>query len=392
MNQLDVAGNATYQNAYTIYMLPYSLIAVSIATAIFPKISKAVADGNIGEARNDLSSALRNLNLIMCFLATAFIVLPLPIVLALLPSVSVREALLISAPLMALGIGLPYASSYLVIQRTFYAFEDGKHPFIFMAITMGFQALALIVGAALLPPTQWIVLIGAVITVSFILPYPLLMRMLRTRFAGNIDGSRILRAYAKATLAEIVAAAVGLLCRNVVYTLVGAHIGRDDGSMNWGQAVLAAILLTIIITVVYLAVLWALRSEELTSVIAMVTSRIPGMRTTSPDGRISPVPATGSTRTNTPITEPKEPMKPQLGDTVSNRYVLVSPLREETGLQVWKASDHVLARDCQLFIVNSKKALADVNATASMLAISHDSHFTPVLQLQHADDVALVMT
>ena len=237
----------------------------------------------------------------MCFLATAFIVLPLPIVLALLPSVSVREALLISAPLMALGIGLPYASSYLVIQRTFYAFEDGKHPFIFMAITMGFQALALIVGAALLPPTQWIVLIGAVITVSFILPYPPLMRMLRTPFAGNTAGSRILRAYAKATLAEIVAAAVGLLCRNAVYTLVGAHIGRDDGSMNWGQAVLAAILLTII-TVVYLAVLWALRSEELTSVIAMVTSRIPGMRTTSPDGRISPGPATGSTRTNTPIT------------------------------------------------------------------------------------------
>ena len=49
----------------------------------------------------------------------------------------------------------------------------------------------------------------------------------------------------------------------------------------------------------------------------------------------------------------KEPMKPQLGDTISNRYVLVSPLREETGLQVWKASDHVLARDCQLFIVSS---------------------------------------
>ena len=60
-------------------------------------------------------------------------------------------------------------------------------------------------------------------------------------------------------------------------------------------------------------------------------------------------------------------MKPQLGDTISNRYVLVSPLREETGLQVWKASDHVLARDCQLFIVSSSKALQEVNATASML-------------------------
>lgn len=85
-------------------------------------------------------------------------------------------------------------------------------------------------------------------------------------------------------------------------------------------------------------------------------------------------------------------MKPQLGDTISNRYVLVSPLREETGLQVWKASDHVLARDCQLFIVNNRKALQDVNATASMLAISHDSHFTQVLQLQHVGEVALVVT
>ena len=55
MSQLDVAGNASYQNAYTIYMLPYSLIAVSIATAIFPKISKAIADRNIDEARMDLS-------------------------------------------------------------------------------------------------------------------------------------------------------------------------------------------------------------------------------------------------------------------------------------------------------------------------------------------------
>ena len=85
-------------------------------------------------------------------------------------------------------------------------------------------------------------------------------------------------------------------------------------------------------------------------------------------------------------------MKPQLGDTISNRYVLVSPLREETGLQVWKASDHVLARDCQLFIVSNSKALQEVNATASMLAISHDSHFTKVLQLQHVGQVALVVT
>ena len=33
----SVAGNATYQNAYTLFILPYSLIAVSVSTAMFPK-------------------------------------------------------------------------------------------------------------------------------------------------------------------------------------------------------------------------------------------------------------------------------------------------------------------------------------------------------------------
>ena len=35
MSQLDVAGNASYQNAYTIYMLPYSLIAGVISAVLF---------------------------------------------------------------------------------------------------------------------------------------------------------------------------------------------------------------------------------------------------------------------------------------------------------------------------------------------------------------------
>lgn len=291
LSQLNVAGNASYQNAYTIYMLPYSLIAVSIATAIFPKISKAVADRNINEARKDLSSALRNLNLIMCFFAAAFVVLPLPIILTLLPSISVREALLISTPLAALGIGLPLSSSYLIIQRTFYAFEDGRHPFIFMAITMALQGGIIIAATFFLPPTQWITAIGVAISASFILTYPLLTHMLRDRFEGDVDGKRIYTAYAKAFISAASACGIGLLCRNSIYRLAGAHIGHDDGTMDWGQAVLSAAILTIVIATVYLACLWALRSEELVSVKTMVVSRIPGLgnktdKPTSPNGKL----------------------------------------------------------------------------------------------------------
>ena len=255
INPLDVAGNATYQNAYTIYMLPYSLIAVSVATAIFPKISRAIAERNLAEARNDLSQSLRVMGLIMCFFGAAFVVLPLPIILSLLPSVTVREALLMCGPLVALGFGIPFASSYLIIQRTFYSFEDGRNPFLFTVMSIGTQVIVLLVGEAVLPPTDWVTLIGVSGTLSFMLPFPILFVMLRKRFNGNVDGRRIFLSYAKSIIAEISAIAVGLFCRDGVYRLVGARIGRDDGAMNWGQAVLSAMILAIIIAIVYLACL-----------------------------------------------------------------------------------------------------------------------------------------
>lgn len=287
INPLDVAGNASYQNAYTIYMLPYSLIAVSLATAIFPKISRAVADHNIAEARIDLSQALRNMGVIMCYFSVAFVVMPVPIILALLPSVSVKEAILMAGPLIALGVGLPFASAYLIIQRTFYAFEDGKSPFIFMLFAMGIQAIGVIIGAKLLPPTEWTTMIGTVGAISYILPIPILYVMLRKRFENNIDGLRIAISYIKSIGAAATAMFIGVTARDSIYQLVGAQIGAVDGHMNWIQAVSCAALLAIVTFIVYVGMLRLLRSEEFDEAIALIYSRIPGLRKpTSPNDRL----------------------------------------------------------------------------------------------------------
>ena len=287
INPLDVAGNASYQNAYTIYMLPYSLIAVSLATAIFPKISRAVADHNIAEARIDLSQALRNMGVIMCYFSIAFVVMPVPIILALLPSVSVKEAILMAGPLIALGVGLPFASAYLIIQRTFYAFEDGKSPFIFMLFAMGIQAIGVIIGAKLLPPTEWTTMIGTVGAISYILPIPILYVMLRKRFENNIDGLRIAISYIKSIGAAATAMFIGVTARDSIYQLVGAQIGAADGHMNWIQAVSCAALLAIVTLIVYVGMLRLLRSEEFDEAIALIYSRIPGLRKpTSPNDRL----------------------------------------------------------------------------------------------------------
>lgn len=85
-------------------------------------------------------------------------------------------------------------------------------------------------------------------------------------------------------------------------------------------------------------------------------------------------------------------MKPQLGDIVISRYTLVSPLRSMPGLEVWKANDRTLARDCQLFIVADKAVIPSFEAIASTLTLSRNPHFTPVIQIQHVDEIPVLIT
>lgn len=83
-------------------------------------------------------------------------------------------------------------------------------------------------------------------------------------------------------------------------------------------------------------------------------------------------------------------MKPQLGDTLFNRYTLVTLLRDEPGVQAWQANDRVLDHDCQLFVLTDGKTLEDVSALATQLG--RKNGLTPVLQFRRAGDAAVLVT
>lgn len=449
LSEFDVAGNATYQNAYTLYILPYSLIAVSVSTAIFPKLSRAIADGNIAEARFDLSKALRNVGMLMCFFTVAFIVMPMPIILALLPSVSAHEASLISGPLIMLSVSLPLASAYLIIQRTFYAFEDGKRPFLFIVLQVDLQVLVLLIGQRFLSPVHWVDLLGASISIGYLLAFPVLVRMLRRRFDGHMDGRRIAMSYGKAGIASAAALVGGLWMKRPAYALVGNMPDSGGLGTRWLEAVTVCVILAITIAVLYVGVLWLLRSEELISLVRGFSERraahstsqrthrgtaaaplhraqdaprtVPPQRSTDAPAPAESVSAAGeevaeeaATELMTPIALSAIPtdritgtshaqtnalrqrvegtMKPELGEIVVNRYTLMSLIREEPGLQVWKAHDRVLAHDCQLFLVNSTETLHQINDVASALVLSRNSHVTGVLQLRRHGDTMIIIT
>lgn len=272
LNQFDVAGNATYQNAYTLFILPYSLIAVSVSTALFPKLSAALAKGRVDEARRDLSESVRMVTLIMCLCTAVLIVMPVPLTRALLPSVSVPEALLIAGPLVGLSIGLPINAVFLLIQRTFYAFEDGKHPFMFCVVQYALQTVFVLGCQHFLDPQQWVAAIGWSVSLGYILPFPILLVMIRRRFQGSLDGRRIGTTVSKALLATILSMLAGLLLKTPLYAAMG--VSEDvNGSMGWLSAVALCCILGIVVLAVYVLCLTLLRTNELMAALTMLCSK-----------------------------------------------------------------------------------------------------------------------
>lgn len=281
LDQFDVAGNATYQNAYTMFLLPYSLVAVSVATAIFPKISLAIANHDLNDARKDLSEALRHVSLIMCFFTVVFIVIPTPISLALIPSISLQEANLMAAPLTMLAFGLPLTSSYLIIQRTFFAFEDGKSPFIFAFAQLFTEIIAFVSCVNLLPPTCWVTALGACVSISYFLTFPSLVHMLRNRFNKDLDEKRLVTTHVKIVASALVSVFIGLVVREPllqVFTINSPHL---HGVLRWFNALLVCAITTIIIAIIYLAVLLLLKTSELidlsSPIISKLSKKIPAL-------------------------------------------------------------------------------------------------------------------
>ena len=251
----SVAGNATYQNAYTLFILPYSLIAVSVSTAMFPKISRSIAAANLDEARHDLVSALNNVGLLIIFFAAAMVVFPEPIIRALLPSVSMDETMLISYALIALSV-------------------DGLHPFLSAVMQYGFTSVFMIIGMMVLPPEHWVLGIACSVTLGGLLALPLTLMMLRRKFEGNLGGREITRTYAKAIVAALASGVVVWLIKRPVVALLGADIRPVGGHMSWWSALAICVVLTIVLAVVYVAVLWVVHTPELISAYHSILARL----------------------------------------------------------------------------------------------------------------------
>lgn len=144
------AGRSAYFYAFSVFMLPHSLLALSLLTALYPVLSKAAAAGDLRGMAARTETGLRMLLTAMVPIALGMMLLAPLLVRVIYPLASAEAHVAIARVVQAFTIGLIAYGVYLLCSRVFYSFEDARTPFLFqVALT---STLLLATGVALTQP------------------------------------------------------------------------------------------------------------------------------------------------------------------------------------------------------------------------------------------------
>ncbi|WP_299036792.1 murein biosynthesis integral membrane protein MurJ [uncultured Pseudokineococcus sp.] len=254
-----VPGPAVLGLAYLLYVLPHSLVAVSVVTALFTRLAGRISDGDETGARADMSLGLRLLGVVSVLSATGLVVLGPPVGVLLFGAGSGG---VIGATAAAMALGLPFYSALYLVQRGFYAREDGRRPFVGVAVAAATSTLLNVVVALTVPAERVVVGLGVSQALGNVAGLVTALVLLH-RTAGSFDGSRVLRLHVRVLLAAVVAGLAGWGASSGVQALLSGITSRPTA--------LAVVLVAgAVVVVVYVLMLRVTRVRELDDVVAQV--------------------------------------------------------------------------------------------------------------------------
>jgi putative peptidoglycan lipid II flippase len=107
-------------------LLPYSIVTISIVTALLPHLSKLAIAKNVEEVRKQLIRAIRMVGVVTVPSAVALLLFGPLMTEVLYMGISLEDSRYIGFVLSALSLGLVAFSINLILIRGFNAFEDTK--------------------------------------------------------------------------------------------------------------------------------------------------------------------------------------------------------------------------------------------------------------------------
>ena len=179
-------GFTPFGNAYLIMLLPYSIVTISLITALLPHLSKLAIDRKRDEVHEQLVRAIKMVGVITIPAGVAFLLFGPVITRVLFFGIDRADAVYIGYVLSALGVGLVAFSINIILVRGFNAFEDTRtQVFSILFINIISVALSYLSLAAL--KNQWVTVgLGVAFSMSYMVGLFITLALL-SRHTGRIN-------------------------------------------------------------------------------------------------------------------------------------------------------------------------------------------------------------
>lgn len=401
------AGVTAYLNSYLVWIMPHSLITVSLATAMLPTASRLAAGGDM---RGVGTETMRTMRLSATFLlpaALGFIALGLPFArIAFGHGTGAADADFVGWTLMAFAIGLiPFTLQYVCL-RAFYAIEDTRTTFLVQCVIASVNAaLAFVFVSVYNDPTTVAPRLALAFSIAYTVGMMISFGVLRGRLPG-LQARELVRHLLRVAIAALPAAIAAWLV--------------DWAFSLWSDGFLVRVLsLTVAILVavgVFLVVARQLKITEVQQALAMLRRRGRGSggddqppaavaAADQPGAEAEPVAPPGPTRVaaDAPIAtypdaddghEPSIQLEPTdepvanvtAGQILGDRYRLDEVLTRRAGVLTWRAFDLTLSRPVLMHLLPPDDPRTDsILAAARESAAVTDARFLRVLDAYHVD-------
>ena len=172
-------GYTPYTYAYFVMLLPYSIVTISIITAIMPHISKLALDQKVDEFRFEIIRSIKLVGVITIPSSVAFFLFGPLITQSIFVGIPAEDSRYIGYVLSALSIGLVALSINLILIRAFNAFEDTRTPVI-SVFFINLVAVAISYASLELLQNQWVTVgLGIAFSLSYLVGLPFTLWLIK---------------------------------------------------------------------------------------------------------------------------------------------------------------------------------------------------------------------
>ena len=265
------AGLTTYQKAHLVFMLPHSVITISIVTAMLPALSRIAHAGDLRQVGSDIGTTMRTVAALIVPIAAVLFVTgsDLSILLFGYGAATPEQASLMGEIVSMFMIGLLPFTLFYVLLRGYYAMEDTRTPFYITVALSAFWLITVVPLFKIAPAGGAQV---AMIALTYSLSYWVGLAVawvLLARRVGGLGSGRTIRSLLRIGVAGLVS--LGLM--------LGTHVilGHTFSAQLPGDK-LAVLLILVVVGAVgvasYWAVAWVLRIKEVAAVTNLARRRV----------------------------------------------------------------------------------------------------------------------